>query len=48
MDFAQPARLRSKYDAKLVNVRRDDPTGADEAQQAIVKIEIEYAAQLAA
>lgn len=42
------ARLRAKYDAKLVNARRDDPTGADEAEQAIVNIENEYAARLAA
>jgi hypothetical protein len=42
------ARLRSKYSAKLMNARRDDPNGADEAERAIVKIENEYAARLAA
>jgi hypothetical protein len=42
------ARLRAKYDAKLMNARRDDPSGADEAERAIVKIKNEYAAQLAA
>jgi hypothetical protein len=42
------ARLRAKYNAKLVTARRDDPSGADKAELSIVKIENEYAAQLAA
>ena len=42
------ARLRAKYNAKLVSARRDDPSGAEEAERAIVKIKNEYAAQLAA
>lgn len=42
------ARLRVKYSAKLVAVRRDDPAGAEEAEQAIIGLENEYAARLAA
>ncbi|MEI9805367.1 MAG: hypothetical protein WDN48_14250 [Pseudolabrys sp.] len=42
------ARLRAKYNAKLVNARRDDPSGAATAELAIVRIENEHAAKLAA
>jgi hypothetical protein len=42
------ARLRAKYNAKLVNAGRDDPQGAAAVELAIVRIENEHAAQLAA
>jgi hypothetical protein len=42
------ARLRAKYNAKLVNAGRNDPQGAAAAERAIMRTENEFAAELAA
>ena len=36
--LAATARLRAKYNAKLVNARRNDPDGADDAERRIKEI----------